>query len=273
MTHGGGVRIESDNVAALLVRREGPTGTIVFSNPAKYNAMTLRMWQEFPQRLAELDRDPDIRVIVLEGDGEKAFVSGSDISEFASKRADPQSQALYNAAVDTACAAPLQCAKPVLARIRGVCMGGGLGLAAACDVRMCSDNARFQIPAARLGIGYPFAAIRRLMSIIGAQNACDVLFSARRFSADEACRMGFVARMVDAARFDDETAQWVAAVAENAPLTLHAIKRCVIELQKEPAERDQASMQSVIDACFASADFREGARAFGEKRKPVFVGR
>jgi enoyl-CoA hydratase len=260
-------------VASLIIQRQGSIGSIVFSNPPKYNAMTLEMWTGFPAAVRDLDDDPSIRVIVLEGDGDKAFVSGSDISQFESKRSDPESQRQYNAAVEEAYLAPVRCSKPVLAKIRGICMGGGAGLAAACDLRICCDNARFQIPAARLGLGYPTTGVRRLMSIVGAQNASDILFSARRFSAAEALRIGFVTRMIEAAHFEADIADWLAMVAENAPLTLQALKRALVELQKDPGERDGASVDRAIAACFASEDYREGARAFKEKRKPVFTGR
>ena len=163
----------------IILRRDGPVGRLVFSNPARFNAMTVDMWHRVPSALAELDNDPSIRVIVLEGDGDKAFVSGADISQFESQRTDPQAQARYNAAVEAAYQAPIACSKPVIASIRGVCIGGGLGLAAACDLRFCRDDARFRMPAGRLGLGYNAAGVRRFLTVLGLSNTLDIFCSAR----------------------------------------------------------------------------------------------
>jgi enoyl-CoA hydratase/carnithine racemase len=256
-------------MAELKCRRDGAVATVVFSNLAKFNAVTPDMWAELPQRLAEFDHDPAVRVIVLEGDGDKAFVSGHDLSAgFGKAGADGASletTAPYNA--------PLACAKPTIAKIRGICMGGGLGLAAACDLRITADDAQFRMPAARLGLGYGFESVRRVMALIGPQNTADIFFTARRFDAADALRMGFVLRVVPAAELDAAVATVADAIAGNAPLTLLAAKRSIQEGLKDPAERDVAAVQVLIDACRSSADLQEGQRAFREKRAPVFEGR
>jgi enoyl-CoA hydratase len=260
-------------MAGIGVRKDGSVGTIVISNPDKYNAMTSDMWRALPEQLAQLDADPEIRVIVLTGDGEKAFVSGADISQFGDQRTDPAAQASYNAAVDAAYMAPVKTGKPTLAKIRGICMGGGLGLAAACDIRICADDARFRMPAGRLSLGYSQAGVKRFAALIGVQNTYDIFYSARIFDAQDALRMGFVARVVPAAELDAEVAAMAAAMAENAPLTAKAVKLAMNAFLDNPAERDSPAVREAVEACNLSGDYREGVRAFAEKRKPHFTGR
>jgi enoyl-CoA hydratase len=256
----------------LIVRREGPIGRIVISNPAKYNAMTQDMWEGLTPALQGFDADPEVRLVVIEGDGDKAFVSGADISQFESQRTDAEAQARYNRGVEAAYLAPVRCSKPVVAKIRGICMGGGLGLAAACDLRFCTEDARFRMPAGRLGLGYNAIGVRRFLAVFGLQNTLDIFFSARIFGAADALKMGFVSRVESAESFDKVVDEWCANVAENAPLTLRALKRTVNELIRDPDERDMAAAEEAIAACFKSDDYREGARAFMEKRKPAFRG-
>jgi enoyl-CoA hydratase/carnithine racemase len=260
-------------MAELVVRRAGGVGTVIFSNVAKHNAVTFDMWRAFPEVMAELGADDAVRVIVVTGDGERAFISGADISQFEQARATEDAQAQYNRAVEDAYDAPVSCPKPVVAKIRGICMGGGLGLAAACDVRIASADATFRMPAARLGLGYNFGGIRRFMNVIGAANTADIFFSARKFDARDALRMGFVSRVLPVADLDREVDEWTALVAENAPLTIAAAKRAIREASKDAADRDTAALSRMIEACFASDDYREGRRAFMEKRKPAFKGR
>ena len=257
----------------LIVGTSGALGRIRICNPDRHNAMTLDMWQHLPRALAELEADASVRAILIEGEGPKAFVSGSDVSRFGAERSDAAATQRYNRAVEAAMLAPRRCGKPVLAKIRGICMGGGMGIAAACDIRICSDEARFGIPAARLGLGYAMAPLRRLVQLMGEQNACDVLYSGRTFGAAEALAMGFVARTARPEDLDEVCRAWLDRVAENAPLTLKAIKLSMAELEKEPQARDLAAVESAVADCFESQDYREGAKAFMEKRKPVFTGR
>lgn len=257
----------------VLVKREGAVGHLIFSNLAKFNAMSMDMWEAVPRVINELDADPAIRVIVLQGDGEKAFVSGADISQFETNRSAGDAQARYNRAVEDAYLAPPRASKPVVAKIRGICMGGGLGLAAACDYRLCSADSRFRMPAGRLGLGYNTPGVRRFMEVIGVQNTYDIFFSARIFDAADALRMGFVAKVIEPAQLDAVTAEWTGKVADNAPLTMRALKLSVNNLLRDESGRDEASVKAALVACFGSDDYKEGARAFMEKRKPNFQGR
>lgn len=260
-------------MAELIVKRDGAIATVLFSNLPRMNAVTYEMWTAVPQTLAELDADPAIRVIVIAGDGDKAFISGADISQFEKLRGTADAQAVYNAAVEKAYVAPMRCSKPVIARIRRICIGGGLGFAAACDLRFASDDTVFRMPAARLGLGYSATGIKRFMNVMGAANTADIFYSARKFYAEEALHMGFVNRVYPAAELERETAAYCQMIAENAPLTVAASKFAVQQGMKDAADRDMATAQKMVETCFASADHKEGRKAFMEKRTPVFVGK
>ncbi|TSA12408.1 MAG: enoyl-CoA hydratase [Betaproteobacteria bacterium] len=260
-------------MAELITRKENAVGWVIFSNPAKLNAVSHDMWMALPAAIAAFDADPEVRLIVITGDGEKAFISGADISQFEKARGSAEAQAVYNRAVVDAYEAPVHCGKPVVARIRGICMGGGLGLAAACDVRIAADDAVFRMPAGRLGLGYNFTGIKRFAQLIGAANTADIFFSARKFNAADALGMGFVNRVVPAAELDREFAAYCELIAENAPLTLAAAKFALRQTGLDPAARDLEQTARMIERCFDSEDYREGRRAFMEKRKPKFQGK
>ena len=259
-------------MAEVRVQRNDGVGSVVFSNPEKYNALNYEMWQAIPRALQELADDPQVRVIVLEGEGEKAFVSGADISQFGTQRTEPGARDRFSEAVEAAYLAPVRCPKPVIAKIRGICMGGGLGLAAACDLRICSTDARFRMPAARLGLGYGATGVQRFLSILGVQHTYDIFFSARIFGADDALRMGFVLQAVTPEALDQTVSDYARNLAGNAPLTLKALKTTVNALLPDPGTRDLGAAHAAIKDCFESADYKEGAQAFMEKRPPRFTG-
>lgn len=260
-------------MAELITRREGATGWIVFSNVARHNALTYQMWRSLPEALGELDRDGSVRVIALRGAGDGDFSSGADSSEFEYTRGAVASAANYGEVVEQANAALLNVSKPTLARIRGRCYGGGVVLAVHCDLRVCGDDAEFCLPAARLGLSYSFSGINRLAQIVGPTHCAELMYTARRFSAGEALQMRFVNRVAPARDLDAVVAEYCQTIADNAPLTLAAGKRCLIESAKEPAARDMPAVQALLDACYLSEDYREGRAALMEQRKPEYRGR
>jgi len=266
--------VPHDNAAPGTVRveRDGAIAHVVLSNPARYNAMSLAMWHGLADALDTLNADAGVRVIALRGDGERAFVSGADISEFGEQRSDPRGVALYDEAVARAQRTLADTAKPTIACIRGVCMGGGIGLALACDLRIATANARFRMPAARLGLGYALSGMQRMVGQIGAAAATELFYLARTFDGAEAMRVGLVHRTYAPDRFDDECARYLADIAGNAPLTLYAAKLAIREAQRPPGERDAETVDRAVRACFDSDDYREGRAAFAEKRPPRFTG-
>ena len=260
-------------MAELITRKEKSVGWVIFSNPTKFNAVSHDMWTALPQVIAAFDADPEVRMIVITGDGEKAFISGADISQFEKARGSAEAQAVYNQAVIDAYEAPVRCSKPVVAKIRGICMGGGLGLAAACDVRIAAEDAVFRMPAARLGLGYNFTGITRFVQLLGQANTADIFFSARKFGAADALSMGFVNRVVPVADLDREVDAYCELLVENAPLTIAAAKFAIRQTGLDSGARDLEQAARMIETCFNSEDYREGRKAFMEKRKPNFSGK
>jgi enoyl-CoA hydratase/carnithine racemase len=257
----------------LIAKREGSTGWIIFSSLLKLNALTYEMWRRMPEAIADLERDPAVRMIALRGEGDKAFTSGADVTEFAHARDSIGATASYNQAVEDFNAALSNCAKPTFAFVRGICFGGGLGIAARCDIRLCSDDSVFSLPAARLGIGYSSGSILRLAHLVGPAYCAEIMFTARRYSAEEALQMRLVNRVAPRLEFERVVEEYCTMIAENAPLTIAAGKRCLIEGYKDPAQRDMRAVQALIDSCYSSDDYREGRDAFIQKRKPLFRGR
>ena len=255
----------------ILTRRDGHVAHIVFNNPARHNAMSFSMWQGLHDRLAAFAAEPEIRVVVLSGAGGRAFVSGADISEFAGRRGSPETAAEYDRVADAAEAAVPAFPKPILAKIDGYCLGGGLGLAIGCDMRICSDRSSFGIPAGRLGLGYAYDGIARLARTVGPAAASEIFMTADRFGAADALRLGLVNRVLPTDRLDDEVDAMARAIAGNAPLTLAAFK-AAMQCWAAPDPHGIARVARMVDACYASNDYAEGRRAFAERRTPVFRG-
>jgi enoyl-CoA hydratase/carnithine racemase len=256
----------------IISRSENGVGHLVFNNPARRNAVSLEMWQAVEGVLDAFAQDEKVRVAVLSGAGGKAFVSGADISKFEDERASAEAVAHYNATTARVSQKLSAFPKPTIAQITGSCVGGGVALAVCCDLRICGASSRFGIPAARLGLGYGYAGLKRLVDVIGPAFAKEMLFTARLFSSSEAYAMGLVNRVVP----DDQVASFVAdyahTIGANAPLTIGAVKAIIGEVLKEPAARDLARCEALVTACFASQDYVEGRRAFLEKRQPQFTG-
>ena len=254
----------------ILSATSGPIGTLTFNNPERHNAMSLDMWRAAAAGLENFERDPGVRVIVLTGAGGKAFVSGADISKFEDERATLEAVAEYNASVDRFSQTLLGGNKPTIAMIRGYCVGGGVGIAVCCDLRIANDAARFAVPAARLGLGYGYENVRRIVEVTGPAFATEMLLTARQFDAAEAARAGLVNRVAPDADIDRTVRELAETIAGNAPLTIQAVKRILREL-RSPGP-DVAACDALVKRCFESADYREGRSAFMEKRKPVFRG-
>jgi len=257
-------------VTKILSATNGPIGTLTFNNPERHNAMSLDMWRRAATVLETFENDPRVRVIVLTGAGGKAFVSGADISKFEDERATLEAVAEYNASVDRFSASLLNGTKPTIAMIRGYCLGGGVGIAVCCDLRIANDAARFAVPAAKLGLGYGYENVRRIVDLVGPPFATEMLLTARQFDAAEAARAGLINRVAPDAEIDRTVRELAETIAGNAPLTIQTVKRIMRELRSDRPDVDVCD--ALVKRCFESADYREGRQAFMEKRKPEFRG-
>ncbi|MFP6647192.1 MAG: enoyl-CoA hydratase [Candidatus Latescibacterota bacterium] len=257
----------------MLAHVEDGVGWISFNQPKKHNAVSYDMWVSIPEIIASFAADGGVRVVVMKGAGDKAFVSGADISEFEEKRSTEEQIKVYESASDAAHSALRTLEKPLIAMIRGFCIGGGLAISLAADLRISADDGQFGVPAARLGLGYGYGGIKELMHIVGPSFAKEIFFTARRFSAAEASEMGLVNRVVPVAELERSVRELAAQIAGNAPLTVRAAKAAVNEGTRDPEDRDLERVEKMVAECFASQDYEEGRRAFMEKRPPRFKGR
>ena len=256
----------------MLSRKEGGVGYLIFNNPERHNAVSLEMWEAASGILEGFAADKDVRVVVLTGAGGKAFVSGADISKFEKERSSKEAIDRYNVIVDKANTAIYEFPKPTIAMIRGYCIGGGMGLALCCDLRICSDNSKFGVPAAKLGLGYGFKGIKKLVDVVGPSFAKEIFYTARQFTAQEAQTMGLVNRVVPADELEKYVQEYAVTIGGNAPLTVNSVKYIVGEAVKPGSERDLKKCDELVAQCFASNDYTEGRKAFMEKRKPAFTG-
>lgn len=257
----------------LVLKRRGHVAAITFNSPSKLNAMSFSMWQALGDVCEELAGDPNVRVMTLEGAGERAFVVGADISEFGERRGSAEAAAAYNAAVTRAEQALEAMPVPTIALVRGYCIGGGLGIAMRCDLRFARADAQFAITPARLGLGYGFEGVSSLVRRLGHSLTADLLFSGRKVPAEEAHAKGLCDHLYSTEDFEAETAAYVDLLARNAPLTLKAAKAALMELSQPEADRDASRVDELVKACFDSEDYQEGQRAFAEKRAPEFKGK
>ena len=260
-------------MSSIDVSRDGIIATVAINNPAKLNAVSLDMWDAFVGILKDYEKDPEVRCVVVSGAGGKAFVSGADISKFESERANAEAQVRYDAISKEGYESLYNFPKPTIAKITGYCIGGGMNLAACCDMRFCNEGARFGVPAAKLGLGYGFLRIERLSRIVGLPRAMEFLFTARQYSSKEAYEMGLVNAVAADAELDALVARTTDAIGQNAPLTIALAKAAAREIAKPESQQDHKKLEKMAEACFNSDDFKEGRRAFMEKRKPAFKGR
>lgn len=256
----------------LHSRADGPISWITIDNEPRLNAFTRDMWAAVPEHFASADANPDVRVIVVTGAGTKAFSAGADISEFGDNRTGAAARA-YDEINHAAYEAILATAKPTIAMVNGYCFGGACELAICCDMRIGSEMASFSVPSAKLSLGYNPRWIKPMLAVMTAAKVKEMLFTGRRYGAPDALAMGLLNQMAPAEKLAEETVRLANEIAGNAPLSIQAAKASVDALVASPESVDLAALDAKVLACFDSEDFKEGARAFMEKRKPVFQGR
>lgn len=256
----------------IITEQSGDIARVIFNQPEKRNAVSLEMWEAVEAAVARFSEDPGVRILILSGAGGKAFVSGADVSKFESERASEEGVAHYNATTKRVYDMIEAFPKPTIAQIDGFCIGGGVALALCCDIRLCGQSSQFAIPAAKLGLGYGYPGIKRLVDVVGPSFAKEIFFTARRFDAEEARTMGLVNRVVEDGKVEEAANEMAAAIAGNAPMTVASVKYIVGETLKDESARDLAECERRVKECFDSKDYIEGRRAFLEKRKPQFVG-
>jgi enoyl-CoA hydratase len=256
----------------MLSRKEGKVGYLTFNNPERHNAVSLDMWEAAEGFLEDFKKDDNIRVVVVSGAGGKAFVSGADISKFEKERSSQEGIDRYNAAVDQANNAFFTFPKPTIAMIRGYCIGGGVGLALCCDMRISSEGSKFGVPAAKLGLGYRYAGLKKLVDLVGPSFAKEIFYTARQFTAAEAQMMGLVNRVLPDAELEPYVKNYADTIAGNAPITIDSVKFIVGEVLKDESKRNLKACEDWVTRAFASKDYTEGRTAFMEKRKPQFTG-
>jgi enoyl-CoA hydratase len=257
----------------MLASFQDGIGMVTFNQPEKHNAVSVEMWQGLAEILDDFGSDDSVRVVVLTGAGTRAFVSGADISQFERQRANANAQRAYDEQTSQGRQKLDHFPKPMIAQIRGYCLGGGLGIAMQTDIRIASSDSQFGIPAAKLGIAYGFESLRRLVQLVGPAHARMILYTGERVGADEALRIGLVNRVVPAEELESQVAAVAQTIASNAPLSVAASKSGIDQVLLDPQDRNLDALVRASAACFDSEDYREGRAAFLEKRKPLFKGR
>ena len=255
----------------ILVQRDGPIATVVLNRPEKLNALTKPMWQRLGEVIDELSADDALRCLVLRGAGEKAFAPGNDISEFENERANVEQARAYGAIMRRTLAAFEHCRHPMVAMIKGICVGGGLEIAANCDLRICGQSSRFGVPINRLGLVMAHAELRGLVNLVGRATALEILLEGRIFDAEEARAKGLITRIVPDDKVEEEAYATAQRIADGAPLVARWHKKFAERLA-DPAPLTDAEVDEGF-ACFGTEDFQIGYRAFLNKSKPDFKGR
>ena len=265
--------VVSSTTNLIITEKRNGVGYLGLNRPEKHNAISYEMWQGIAKVMADFEADDTVRAVVVSGEGGRAFSAGADISQFEKQRASAGAIEEYNVAAGLAHEKLTNISKPTIAKIVGYCIGGGLGIALCCDLRFATDDSKFGIPAAKLGLGYGYGGLKPLVALVGPIRTKEILFTARQFDAAEAYDMGLINRVLSENELDDFVAEYTETIAGNAPLTIKACKQIVAEVCKDPDDRDLELCKRLVDACFASEDYKEGRRAFMEKRKPQFQGR
>ncbi len=245
----------------------------MFDQPAKRNALNDAMWRGIAPAMQKFDADPEVRCVAFRGAGTDAFSAGADISEFEKRRNSEEAVGQYDTLLDQVLHSIQDSRKPSLAMIYGYCLGGGLEIALACDLRYCGASAQFGIPAARLGLAYNVEGHKRLLETVGHARAREIMFLGRRYPAEEALAMGLVHRVLANESLESFVEEVLKTLSENAPLSLANSKTMIEEYVKSVGAPDHARMQAAMERCARSEDYKEGRRAFMEKRKPRFQGR
>ena len=251
---------------------EGHIGFLTFDHQVRRNAVSLKMWQELGDGLEAYAKEDQIRVVVLRGAGEKAFIAGADISQFDEHRSNAEATREYDKISGRASHLLATFPKPTIAKIQGFCIGGGVAIALGCDLRIASQDSTFAIPAARLGLGYAYDGVKTLVDLVGPSCAKEIFFTARQFTAAEAYNMGLINQVTTRDNLRPLVAQYCDQIASNAPMTVRAVKETVADLMNTSRDNKEA-VEDLISACFESEDYKEGRAAFMEKRKPDFKGR
>ena len=257
----------------MILEIKNQVGYITFNNPEKHNAVSLEMWESLGEMMNKLEKDNDVRVIVLKGAGGKSFVSGADISKFDKDRSTKEQVLNYNRKTGKLYQRIENFPKPTIAMIDGYCIGGGLNLAVCCDIRICSEKSQFAMPAAKLSLGYPFSSIKRLFDTMGPGMSKHFMFTAERINSNEALNCGLVQKLVKDEELENFVNNYAETISKNAPLTIKAMKQIGIEVLKNSEVRDLGLCEKLVSECFESEDYKEGRRAFMEKRKPNFKGK
>ncbi len=257
----------------MKAEKKDGIGWMTFNNPARRNAIGYAMREAILEIIDDFENDPDVRVIVMQGAEDKAFVSGSDISEFAEKRATPGQREIYDALSARVNEAFSNIQKPLIAMIRGFCMGAGVGTALHADIRVAAEGSQFGVPAAKLALGYPFKNMKKIIDLVGPAKTKEIVYTGRRYSGEEALAMGLINQLVPADKLEEVVQELASTIAANAPLTILATKVIVAEAAKDPDDRDIALCDQLVENCMLSEDYKEGRTAFMEKRPPEFKGK